>query len=110
MPASSARTRAHAEFFHRAAGLGGLPGFIGGQLALQGRPVGFGQFRAVAQKRLHGRGQERGDGGGVGRIEARLERQRLAGGDLRERERRQFARVNGQFVRGNLECIPPWCD
>jgi hypothetical protein len=61
-----------AEFFHGAAGLGGLPSLIGGQSGLQGRPVGFSQFGAVAQKRLHGGSQQRGDGGGMGRIKARF--------------------------------------
>ncbi len=74
---------------------------VGGQFGLQLRPAGFGQFRTVAQKRLHGGGQHRGHGGGVRRIQTGLERQRLSGGDLRQREPGQFRRVNGQLVRGN---------
>ena len=35
---------------------------------------------------------QRGDGGGMGGIDRALERQRLAGGDLRERKARDFAR------------------
>ena len=74
------------DFFNRAAGLAGVPGIEGGELADQRVPIRLGQNRPRAEQRRDGVGLQRGNRTGPGRIDALGQRQRRRGADLRQRQ------------------------
>ena len=90
-----------AEFFHVRTGFAGVPSIERRELHLERSPIGFGQFVLVAEQRFDGIVEQVNDSGGVRGIDAGLERQRFARGDLREREAGDFADVNGQIFTRN---------
>ena len=64
---------ARAIAFAGGVGLGGEPGGVGGELVLEGLPVGFGECFAVAQQGRHGCVTQDGDATGPSRVDARTQ-------------------------------------